>query len=241
MWLVLWDIDHTLIATRGVGQELSAIAFEQVTGRQMVTQAKVDGITEPVIFRETARLHGLSTSRADFERFAAALTQLHVDRALELRQRGQALVGAAAALDALAAQPQVTQTVLTGNVRGVAEVKLAAFGLDRHIEWELGAYGEDADVRTELVTIALERASAAAGRRITPAGALIIGDTTADVEAGRRSGVRVIAVATGSSSADELREVGAGAVLPNLLDTDLLVELILSDNAHLGRDGRPCH
>jgi phosphoglycolate phosphatase len=227
VWLVLWDIDPTLISTRGLGRELSAIAFEQVTGCPMVTQAKVDGITEPVIFRETAQLHGLSTTRANFERFAAALTQLHVDRVNDLRQRGQALDGAAAALDTLASRTQVTQTVLTGNVRGVAEVKLAAFRLDRHITWEIGAYGDDADVRAELVAIALKRASAAAGRRITRARTLIIGDTPSDVEAGRRSGVRVLAVATGSSSADELRQAGACAVLPHLLDTDHVVDLVL--------------
>lgn len=51
--LVLWDIDHTLIDTRGVGRELSAAAFLRATGRGMRQQAKIDGITEPVIFRET--------------------------------------------------------------------------------------------------------------------------------------------------------------------------------------------
>src|SRR6476619_6708998 len=68
--LVLWDIDHTLIDTRGVGRELSAAAFERTTGKPMKTQAKIDGITEPVIFRETAKLHDLVADRSDFERFA---------------------------------------------------------------------------------------------------------------------------------------------------------------------------
>ncbi|MGW4412963.1 hypothetical protein ACWEJ6_54005, partial [Nonomuraea sp. NPDC004702] len=59
----------------------------------MIEQAKVDGITEAVIFRETASLHGLRTDRHDFERFAAALTQAHLERAIELRERGHALPG----------------------------------------------------------------------------------------------------------------------------------------------------
>lgn len=101
--LVLWDIDHTLIDTRGVGRELSAAAFQRATGQPMREQAKIDGITESVIFRETAKLHGLTTDRADFERFADALTEEHVKQAGELRERGHALPGAAAALDALAA------------------------------------------------------------------------------------------------------------------------------------------
>ena len=190
---LLWDIDHTLITTDGLGRELSAIAFEQVTGRPMTTQATVDGITEPVIFRETAKLHGLSTDRGDFERFAEALTAVHVEHAAELRERGHAMLGAAVALDALARQDGVTQTVLTGNVRGVAEVKLHTFDLGRHIRWEIGAYGDDAE------------------------DAVIIGDTPADVESGHRTGTRVIAVATGrSTEADhDLVSTGPSTDLPS--------------------------
>src|SRR5690348_9391872 len=95
---VLWDSDHTLIDTRGVGRELSATAFLRSTGQPMRQQAKIDGITEQVIFRETARLHGMDTDRSDFERFARALTEAHLRKAAELRERGHALPGAAAAL-----------------------------------------------------------------------------------------------------------------------------------------------
>ena len=73
---MLWDIDHTLIDTRGAGRELSAAAFERVTGIPMRKQAKTDGITESVIFRETAALHGLTTGRAEFEAFARRPLQL---------------------------------------------------------------------------------------------------------------------------------------------------------------------
>ncbi|MER0448488.1 haloacid dehalogenase-like hydrolase [Streptomyces sp. Edi4] len=219
MRLVLWDIDHTLISTRGVGRELSAAAFRQATGQEMREQAKIDGITEPVIFRETAKLHGLATGRQEFEAFAKALTEEHLARSGELRERGHALAGAAAALAALDAA-DVTQTVVSGNVRAVSEIKLAVFGLDRHIRWELGAYGEDDDERARLVQLALERSGVAAGD------AVLIGDTPADVEAGLANGVRVIAVATGSSSEDELRGAGPFMVLPDLSDTRHLVRSI---------------
>ncbi|MFI8942785.1 HAD family hydrolase [Streptomyces syringium] len=217
--IVLWDIDHTLVDTRGVGRELSAAAFERVTGRRMEQQAKIDGITEPVIFRETAKLHGITTTRKDFERFAEALAEAHVQRAAELRERGHALPGAAAALDALASVDGVVQTVVSGNVRAVSEIKLQTFGLDGHIRWDLGAYGEDADERPELVRIALERAG------LTAAEAVLLDDTPAGVEAALANRVRVIGVATGRSSEAELRAAGASVVLPDLTDTGLLVRL----------------
>ncbi|MFC8079564.1 HAD family hydrolase [Streptomyces sp. NPDC057307] len=219
MPLVLWDIDHTLIETRGVGRDLSAAAFAEVTGQPMREQATIDGITEAVIFRETAKLHGLTTDRTDFERFARALAQQHVTHAAELRERGAALAGAAAALDALSLA-SVRQTVVTGNVRAVAEIKLGVFGLDTHIEWDAGAYGEDADLRPALVDIALTRSSTAAGN------AVLIGDTPADVEGGLENGVHVIAVATGHSSAAELRKAGAHHVLDDLTDVNRLLDLI---------------
>jgi phosphoglycolate phosphatase-like HAD superfamily hydrolase len=223
--LVLWDIDHTLINTRGVGRELSALAFEQVNGCPMERQAKIDGMTEAVIFRETATLHGITVTRGDFERFARALTAAHHEHADRLREHGHALPGAANALAALAAEPGVVQTVLTGNVRGVAEVKLCVFGLDRHIRWDLGAYGEDHDERAELVKIALTRASTVLGRTVTPTSALIIGDTPADVEAGRAAGVPVIGIATGHSTADDLTTAGARTVMHDLTDTEHLLRV----------------
>ncbi|MFJ2240982.1 HAD family hydrolase [Streptomyces sp. NPDC087859] len=221
--LILWDIDHTLIDTRGVGRELSAAAFLQTTGQVMREQAKIDGITEPVIFRETAKLHGLTTDRTDFERFARALTEEHLKRTAHLRERGHALPGAAAALDALDAV-EIRQTVVSGNIRPVSEIKLQVFGLDRHIRWELGAYGEDNDSRAELVKLALRRANT------TAKDAVLIGDTPADVEGAHANGVRVIAVATGRSDEAVLRNAGAEVVLSDLRDAELLVKLVQGEN-----------
>ncbi|MEO3854501.1 haloacid dehalogenase-like hydrolase [Acrocarpospora sp. B8E8] len=241
--LVLWDIDHTLIDTRGVGRELSAMAFERVTGMAMRVQAKIDGITEPVIFRETAKLHGLLTGRALFERFAEALAEAHLTRFAELRERGHALPGAAAALNAMAMMPGVVQTVVTGNVRSVAETKLQVFGLDGYINWGIGAFGEDNDTRAELIRIALERAERAFGQPITPSQAVVIGDTPADVEAAFKNGVSMIAVASGRSSSSDLYEAGNHYlevqrssdrngmrpefhVLPNLMNTASVLALV---------------
>jgi phosphoglycolate phosphatase-like HAD superfamily hydrolase len=224
--VVLWDIDHTLMDTRGMGHELSALAFRRTTGLEMQRQAAIDGITEAVIFRETAKLHGLNTSRQDFERFADALADAHREHSVELRARGQALPGAAALLDRLASLPGVVQTVVSGNVRSVAEIKLAAFGLDRHVLWGIGAYGEDADERPDLVRTALSRATRFFGVDPTPLDAVVVGDTPADVRAGLAVGVPVIAVATGRSSESALREAGAVHVVSDLTDTDRLAQLI---------------
>ncbi|MFB8023530.1 HAD family hydrolase [Streptomyces rubiginosohelvolus] len=224
--LVLWDIDHTLIATRGVGREIFGDAFEQITGTPMREQASVDGMTEPVIFRRTAELHGITSSRHMFEAFARASAELHRRRAQQLRERGHALPGAATALATLARMDGVVQSVVTGNIRAVAEIKLQVFGLDRHITFPLGGYGEDHDDRAELVRTAIARTSEATGAQVAPADVLLIGDTPADVAAGRAVDVPVLAVASGRTPAEQLAVAGATATVRDLQDLTPLRDLL---------------
>ncbi|WNI34374.1 haloacid dehalogenase-like hydrolase [Streptomyces sp. ITFR-6] len=226
MKLVLWDIDHTLIATRGVGRELFGQCFEHVTGQPMQQQALVDGMTEPVIFRETARLHGIDTDRAQFEAFARCSAQRHQAHAHELRDRGHALPGAAAALAAVAEMDDALQSVVTGNIRPVAEIKLAVFGLDAHIQFSCGGYGEDHDERAELVRTAMTRTARTWGTPLSPADVLLIGDTPADIAAGREAGVPVLAVATGRTALPELQQAEPTMAVTDLRDLAPLLALL---------------
>ncbi|MFJ3439442.1 HAD family hydrolase [Streptomyces cyaneofuscatus] len=226
MKLVLWDIDHTLIATRGVGRELFGQAFERATGTVMREQAIVDGMTEPVIFRETAELHGIHSDRAMFEDFARRSADLHRLHAHELRERGHALPGAATALATLAEMDGIVQSVVTGNIRPVAEIKLQVFGLDTHIQFPYGGYGEDHDDRAELVRTAITRTRHATTTPFTEADVLLIGDTPADVGAGRAASVRVLGVATGRTTAAELNKAGATVSVTGLEDLQPLRALL---------------
>jgi phosphoglycolate phosphatase-like HAD superfamily hydrolase len=59
----------------------------------------------------------------------------------------------------------------------------------------------------------------------------VIGDTPNDIDCGRAGGARTIAVATGPFSADALRAHGADVVLPNLSDTDLVLQSIFGEGS----------
>ena len=78
---------------------------------------------------------------------------------------------------------------------------------------------EDDDDRASLVRLCLQRASA------DPTTTVLIGDTPADVKGARVNGVRVIAIASGSSNESDLRSAGAEVVLPDLTDTERVVRL----------------
>lgn len=217
--LVLWDIDHTLIETRGVGSKVYAEAFAKVTGHPLEKMPELAGRTEPVIFREALKVNGVDPGEDLYEEFAAAQAQAYVDHLDELRARGRPLPGAAEALRALSKRNDVLQSILTGNTRPSAEIKLRAFDLDHYLNFEIGAYGTDDDIRANLVSVARQRAEKAHGVDFDDGAMILIGDTPNDVGAAQASGARIIAVATGRDSAAALAEAGAPTVLPDLTDT----------------------
>src|SRR2546422_571401 len=100
------------------------------------------------------------------------------------RRDGRALPGAPEALAALAREPGVLQSVLTGNVRAHAEAKLGAVGLDRFIDFDAGAFGCDHVDRPRLVPIAQTRAGLRRKTTYDHAHTLLVGDTRRDVQAG---------------------------------------------------------
>jgi phosphoglycolate phosphatase-like HAD superfamily hydrolase len=224
--LVLWDIDHTLIETRGVGSQVYAEAFAKVTGHPLVKMPELAGRTEPVIFREALKANGMEPDKDLYDEFAAAQAQAYVDHLDELRARGRALPGAAEALHALSERNDALQSVLTGNTRPSAEIKLRAFGLDRYLDFDIGAYGTDDDTRANLVNVARQRAEKARGANFDAGATVLLGDTPNDVAAAQASSARIIAVATGKDSATALAEAGALVVLADLTDTPAVLAAI---------------
>jgi phosphoglycolate phosphatase len=228
--LVLWDIDHTLIETRGFGDQLYREAFKAVTGRAVEHDVHITGRTELAIVADALRLHGIEVTDELVGRYRAELAKRYADNAGELRVRGRALPGAADAIASLAKAAGVVQSVLTGNLRAVAYTKLSVFELDRHIDFEAGAFGDDDPVRARLVSVAIERASSRHNVTFTPFNTVIIGDSTSDVTSAHEGGAIAVAVASGTSTEAELREAGAEAVLPDLTDLPRLVLAILPGN-----------
>ncbi len=224
--LVLWDIDHTLIATRGVGGKIYAETFQQVTGHALEKMPKLAGRTEPVIFRDALSVNGIKPNEDLYVQFAAAQARGYATHLDELRDRGRALPGAAEALHALSERNDVLQSVLTGNTRPASEIKLQAFGLDRHLDFDIGAYGTDDHTRANLVNIARQRAEKAHGINFDGGATVLIGDTPNDIAAAKASGARIIAVATGRDTAAALAEAGAPTVLADLTDTSAVVAAI---------------
>jgi phosphoglycolate phosphatase-like HAD superfamily hydrolase len=127
------------------------------------------------------------------------------------------LPGVRELLDALAARDDVSMGLLTGNIAPAARIKLAYFGLWDYFAW--GAFGDVHCDRNALFDLALEAARRHDGTKVERDRVFVIGDTPHDVACARGGGAVAIAVATGFSSADELRAAGADVVFDDLSDT----------------------
>jgi len=224
--LVLWDVDGTLVDTAGHGWRAFGEAFEEVFGRPPEGLVPLAGRTDHAIAMSLLEGNGVDDGETHLPRLWESLASALEGRRERIAAEGRALPGTHEALAELSLRTGVIQSLLTGNIAANAALKLSAFQLERHVDLEIGAYGSDHAVRSELVAVACERASRKHGVPVAPAEAVLVGDTPLDVKAAHDAGARAVAVATGPHDEAELRASGADAVLPDLTDTAAVLEAL---------------
>lgn len=220
--LLLFDIDGTLIVTRGVGRAAFDAAFEEVLGVPSATAGvQFDGRTDRAIIEGILAALGADPSLVE----PVQTAYLRALPASLARRGGEVLPGVEPLLDAL--RDHVPALGLaTGNLREGARHKLERFGLWHR--FAAGGFGDRHADRAALVREALDALAAAVGTEPDPARAVVIGDTPLDVAAARALGARCCAVATGRYSVDDLRTAGADVVLTAFTDTTAALDAILS-------------
>jgi phosphoglycolate phosphatase-like HAD superfamily hydrolase len=221
--LLLWDIDGTLITSAGAGIRALRPPLLELFGVP-TDLADIDfaGRTDRVIFRQIFARHGIPDTEDNFLRYLDGyLARLPA----ELHHPGAVVLpGVSSLLETAAARPDITQALLTGNVRRAARVKLAHHGL-----WEFfpfGAFADDSELRNDLGPHALRRAREHTGVTFPADRVWIIGDTPHDIACGRAIGANTLAVATGGHSVAALSAHQPTAILSDLGDTDTFWRLI---------------
>lgn len=214
---MLWDIDLTLVDARGFGSRWYAHALARVTGIELERMPDTAGRTELAIASDVLRTHGAPTDEDTVTAMFDALDTAVADTREELARSGRAMPGARESLDAAAGE--FVQTAVTGNLDRVARHKVGAFGLDRHLDLDIGGYGADSVHRHDLISASMAKTGAKRGTAPAVESVVVVGDTPHDVAGALHHGAVAVGVATGGSSVRQLREAGAHAVLPDLTDT----------------------
>ncbi|GAB3906498.1 haloacid dehalogenase-like hydrolase [Kibdelosporangium lantanae] len=226
--LVLWDIDLTLVDLSGMGGDWYRAALANTLGLSLAHMPAFAGRTERAITSELLTAHGAAATEDEIQRvFAELIALAEADRHV-LVDRGRVLPGVVEVLAALGDRADVVQTLVTGNLAEIADVKLAPFGLLDHIDLEIGGYGSLSADRHDLVSAAIQLAEAKHGGTFEPSSVVVIGDTPNDVRAALHHGATAIGVATGRHSRELLAEAGAHAVFADLSDTREVLSAVLN-------------
>jgi phosphoglycolate phosphatase-like HAD superfamily hydrolase len=211
---VLFDIDGTLLVTGGAGGNAWQRAFRELHGVDANVAEHTDaGMTDPeiaaIVFREVIGREGSQEERAK----AIAAYLRHLPDTVAESPGYRVMPGVAALLDRLIDGGALLGLV-TGNIEAAAHIKLSRAGLNRFFSF--GGYGSDSADRVEVTRQALRRGELVSGGSLDGGGCVAVGDTPRDVSAGHGAELKVVGVATGSYTVDELREAGADWALPTV-------------------------
>ena len=219
--LVLWNIGLTLLDAARVDRAAYAEAFREVTGRPLVRLPQMAGRTDSEIFFEALAMNtgdeGSDAAGAELlSRFTGALATSFGARRGLLTEQGSLMPGAREAVAAVGELPGVVQTVLTGSIKPNAIEKLRAFGIEGLLDTDIGGYWSEVYPKGAMLLNARGQAAQKYGADFTERTTVYIADSARDVEAAKIGGARSLAVASGRSSAGELRDAGADEVLDDL-------------------------
>ncbi|HET8638848.1 MAG TPA: HAD family hydrolase [Solirubrobacterales bacterium] len=211
---VLFDIDGTLLVTGGAGGSAWQRAFRELHGVDANVAEHTDaGMTDPeiaaIVFREVIGREGSQEERAK----AIAAYLRHLPDTVAESPGYRVMPGVEALLDRLIDGGALLGLV-TGNIEAAAHIKLSRAGLNRFFSF--GGYGSDSADRVEVTRQALRRGELVSGGSLEGEGCLAVGDTPRDVAAGHGAELKVVGVATGRYTVEELREAGADWSLPTV-------------------------
>lgn len=223
MHVCLFDIDGTLLSSGGAGKHAMYAAIRSEFGvAEVIDGVPFAGRTDRAIVRDLFAVHSVDDSPRNWERFLAAYLG-HLPGSL-VERPGKVLPGVAGLLEQLRARRNVAIGLLTGNVRDGAHAKLGHYGL--HEFFPFGGFGDHHLDRNDVAREAMEAVETHVGPTVRTQDIWVIGDTPLDIRCARAVGVRVLAVATGFHSLDELAVERPDLLLADLSDPSPLLQTL---------------
>lgn len=228
MRLLLFDIDGTLIRSNSAGRSVMAYALETVYGTAgPIEDYRMGGKTDRRIIADL--LTAVNIPKAKIEAGLPEVYRLMTEKGAEIFPERDMRVcpGIETLLATLQTRPDAVVGLLTGNIEGVAPLKLAAAGIEPS-QFRLGAYGSDHADRNKLPQVAMQRANELTGCTFIGANTTIIGDTPADILCARAGNATAVAVASGWHAAHTLNDHHPDFLFESFTDTSTVLEALFT-------------
>ena len=224
--LILFDIDGTLLLSRGIPR----VSFLTVLKKHFPnisdkTYVKFSGMTDPQIIKQILHANGDNTKLSD-----QLLKKLFMEFSIELAKNltrenpPDLLPGIVKLLDKLQSIPNCYLGLVTGNIMAGARIKLLTAGLYHY--FPLGAFGSDHENRNLLPPIAVERAQNYYNKLFKKSDTWIIGDSIYDIRCAQANNFKNIAVLTGFTPESAFKDENPDFILKNLEDTTKVLSII---------------
>jgi phosphoglycolate phosphatase len=229
--ILLWDIDGTLIRSVHTGgyKVYTIPVLEEIFGTsgQLATM-HVSGMTDLQIIAEALRDEGFTHD--DIRKRIHEVSVRITEEARRVTGNGtpffQVIPGVREMLDVLDQHPRYRSALLTGNIEAMAYLKMELVGLEKYFSLP-GAFGDESHDRKDLPALAAERIRNQLKMNLAAEQFIVLGDTPNDIGCAQHFGARAVALGTGRFySAEELLACEPDAFLPDLSDTELVLETL---------------
>lgn len=222
--LLLWDIDGTLTTSKGVGKRSMERTFFELYG--------IEGALEGIDMAGSLDFYIVDLAFAKQGMEAAEHFQAFWDlyaRLLREESEGHAflLPGVVETLGRTLLDDRLYNAVGTGNVEIGARTKLEMFYLNRF--FPVGGFSEAREEqRYQVLQSGVKRAREYYDIDFAPEQVIVIGDTVKDIDAARKIGAQVIAVATGGHTY-EMLEAAQPDLLVRTLEDEAFVRAVFGE------------
>jgi len=225
MHVCLFDIDGTLLNTGGAGAKAMEAAVGEVFGRtDPIFDIPFAGRTDRAIATDIFAYYSIEFSDENLRDFLNCYTQ-HLSKLLAATP-GLVLPGANELVSHLHGRDDVLLGLLTGNFVEGARLKLRHYELEQYFDFAIGGFGDSHADRDDVARAAFDTVKSHRDPEdVNLDRVWVIGDTPADIRCGRAIGAKVIAVATGIYSFEELSQHSPDHLAENFAEVESLLNL----------------
>jgi phosphoglycolate phosphatase-like HAD superfamily hydrolase len=205
--ILLWDIDGTLLDTKGVGLKAIKLAINDIFQAEVILQRKAfSGLTDHEIF------YSIVSENFPQHLNEKNLSELimryehHLENVLSI-DKPKAIANTYNNFTKLIQQNHFEHWVGTGNTFKGARIKLGKAGYGNYFSDEVIFYSSKNEPRCEIINRAKRRLNSDSNQMI------VIGDTPRDYKAAAEAELKCVTIATGLHTFEELNNLNPGMTL----------------------------